>query len=44
MVWPWIKDGRLRVIVDRSFPLQQAAQAHAWLESWRHHGKLVLTT
>ncbi|NLC61248.1 MAG: NAD(P)H-quinone oxidoreductase [Gammaproteobacteria bacterium] len=41
-VWPWVEAGRVRAIVDRTFPLAQAAQAHAWLESGRHTGKVVL--
>ena len=42
VVWPWVADGRLRIVVDRTFPLAQAAQAHAFLESGRHTGKVVL--
>jgi len=41
-VWPWIAAGKLRPIVDRTFPLAQAAAAHAWLESGGHVGKVVL--
>jgi NADPH:quinone reductase-like Zn-dependent oxidoreductase len=41
-VWPWIEQGKLRAIVDRTFPLAQAAAAHAWLESGAHFGKVVL--
>ena len=42
VVWPWIADGRIRIVVDRTFPLAEAAQAHALLESGRHTGKVVL--
>jgi NADPH:quinone reductase-like Zn-dependent oxidoreductase len=42
VVWPWIADGRVRAIVDRTFVLAQAAQAHAFLESGQHTGKVVL--
>lgn len=42
VVWPWIEAGRMRAVVDRTFPLAQAAQAHAWLESGKHAGKVVL--
>lgn len=42
VVWPWIADGRVQAIVDRTFPLAQAAQAHAHLEAGRHTGKVVL--
>src|SRR5690625_1228451 len=41
-VWPWVEAGQVRAIVDRTFPLEEAAQAHAWLESGRHTGKVVL--
>jgi putative PIG3 family NAD(P)H quinone oxidoreductase len=42
VVWPWIADGRVRAVVDRTFPLAQAAQAHAYLETGQHAGKVVL--
>ena len=42
VAWPWIESGRLRAVVDRTFPLEQAAQAHAWLEGGQHAGKVVL--
>jgi NADPH:quinone reductase-like Zn-dependent oxidoreductase len=41
-VWPWIAAGQVRPVVDRTFPLAEAAQAHAWLESGRHLGKVML--
>ncbi len=42
VVWPWVEAGKVRAIVDRTFPLEEAAAAHAWLESGRHVGKVVL--
>ncbi|MFN3512688.1 MAG: NAD(P)H-quinone oxidoreductase [Phenylobacterium sp.] len=42
-VWPWIAEGKVRPPVDKTFPLAQAAEAHAHLESGRHVGKVVLT-
>jgi putative PIG3 family NAD(P)H quinone oxidoreductase len=42
-VWPWIAAGKLTAVIDRTFPLAEAAQAHARLESGAHVGKLVLT-
>ena len=42
-VWPLIESGRVRPIIDRSFPLDQAANAHRRLESSEHIGKIVLT-
>ncbi len=42
-VWPWIADGRVRPVIDRTFALDQAAAAHARLEASEHVGKIVLT-
>jgi len=42
VVWPWIAAGKVRAIVDRTFPLADAAAAHAYLESGSHVGKIVL--
>jgi NADPH2:quinone reductase len=42
-VWPLIASGAVRPIIDRTFPLEQAAEAHAWLEAGEHLGKVVLT-
>jgi hypothetical protein len=35
-------DGRPKVPIWRSYPLAQAAQAHADIEARRNHGKIVL--
>ncbi|KQV62749.1 MULTISPECIES: NAD(P)H-quinone oxidoreductase [unclassified Caulobacter] len=43
MVWPWVADGKLKPIVDATFPLGDAAKAHAHLEAGEHVGKVVLT-
>jgi putative PIG3 family NAD(P)H quinone oxidoreductase len=43
-VWPWIESGAVRPLVDRTFPLEQAGEAHRWLESGTQFGKVVLTT
>jgi NADPH2:quinone reductase len=43
VVWPWIAAGKVKPQVDKTFPLAQAAQAHAHLESGTHLGKIVLT-
>ena len=41
-VWPWIEQGLVKTVVDRRFPVADAAAAHAWLEQGGHVGKVVL--
>jgi putative PIG3 family NAD(P)H quinone oxidoreductase len=41
-VWPWIAAGQLKAVIDRTFPLAEAAAAHAHLEQGGHLGKVVL--
>jgi len=41
-VWPLVAAGRVRPLIDSTFPLDQAASAHALMESSRHIGKIVL--
>ena len=43
VVWPWIEAGKVKPVVERTFPLAEAAKAHALLESGAHTGKVVLT-
>jgi len=38
----FIRDGRLKPVVDSVFPLAEARRAHERIESRRHFGKLVL--
>jgi NADPH:quinone reductase-like Zn-dependent oxidoreductase len=40
--WPLLAAGRVRPIVDSAFPLEEAARAHARLESGAVIGKVVL--
>jgi putative PIG3 family NAD(P)H quinone oxidoreductase len=42
VVWPWIAAGKVKPVIDKVFPLAQAAEAHAYLESGAHVGKVVL--
>ncbi|CAN7299291.1 NAD(P)H-quinone oxidoreductase [Massilia sp. LjRoot122] len=41
-VWPLFAEGKLKPVIYRSFPLAQAAEAHALMESSAHVGKIVL--
>jgi putative PIG3 family NAD(P)H quinone oxidoreductase len=41
-VWPLVERGAVRPVVDRTFPLAEAAAAHAYMESSAHIGKVVL--
>ena len=41
-VWPMIEEGACRPIMDRTFPLADAAAAHARMEAGSHIGKIVL--
>ena len=41
-VWPDVEAGRLKPVMDESFPLADAARAHAHMEAGDHIGKIVL--
>jgi len=41
-VWPLIAAGRVAPVMDSEFPLEDAAAAHAHMESSSHIGKIVL--
>jgi len=41
-VWPWIEAGKLKPVIDATFPLAQAEAAMARLEAGAHIGKIVL--
>jgi putative PIG3 family NAD(P)H quinone oxidoreductase len=42
-VWPHVEAGRLKPVMDKVFPLEQAAEAHRRMEAGDHVGKIVLT-
>jgi len=42
-VWPLVAEGKLKPIIDRSFPLAEAPAAHRRMEAGEHVGKIVLT-
>ena len=43
-VWPLLASGEIRPQIYRTFPLKDAAAAHALMESSEHIGKIVLVT
>jgi len=42
-VWPLLDAGKVKPVIHKTFPLKEAAAAHALMESSAHIGKLVLT-
>jgi putative PIG3 family NAD(P)H quinone oxidoreductase len=42
-VWPLIETGRIKPVVDRTFPLAEAGAAHARMAKSDHIGKILLT-
>ncbi|HET8611450.1 MAG TPA: NAD(P)H-quinone oxidoreductase, partial [Sphingomonas sp.] len=42
-VWPHAAEGRLKPVIDSTFPLAEAAAAHRRMEEGEHIGKIVLT-
>ena len=41
-VWPWIKAGQLRPLVDSTYALEDVVQAHARMDAGGHAGKILL--
>jgi NADPH2:quinone reductase len=42
-VWPLIAAGKVKPVIYKTFPLREAAAAHALMETSQHIGKIVLT-
>jgi NADPH2:quinone reductase len=42
-VWPLVEAGKIKPVIDSTFPLAKASEAHARMESSLHIGKIVLT-
>ena len=41
-VWPLFDQGKIRPVIYKTFPLEEAAKAHALMESSTHVGKIML--
>jgi NADPH:quinone reductase-like Zn-dependent oxidoreductase len=41
-VWPLLDSGTVRPVIHSTFPLIEAARAHALMESGTHIGKIIL--
>lgn len=42
-IWPDVEAGKFKPVMDESFPLAKASEAHAHMEAGNHVGKIVLT-
>ncbi len=42
-IWPLLDAGTIKPVIYQTFPMEQAGQAHALMESSEHIGKIVLT-
>lgn len=42
-IWPLIESGQIKPVIFQTFLLEQAAQAHALMETSTHVGKIMLT-
>lgn len=41
-VWPLIEAGKVKPVLDQTFPLEKASEAHARMETSAHIGKIML--
>jgi NADPH:quinone reductase-like Zn-dependent oxidoreductase len=41
-VWPVLESGAVKIVIDKAFPLEEAAAAHRHMEAGAHMGKIVL--
>jgi NADPH2:quinone reductase len=43
-VWPLLSAGKIKPVIFKTLPLEQAAQGHAMMEAGEQIGKIILTT
>ena len=41
-IWPLMESGKIKPVIFKTFPLEQAAEAHALMETSTHVGKIML--
>lgn len=41
-IWPMLESGAIKPVIHQTFPLEQASQAHALMETSAHVGKIML--
>ena len=41
-VFPLLENGKVKPLIDSIYPLEQAEQAHAHMQSGQHMGKIIL--
>ena len=41
-LWPGVIHCKIKPVIDRTFPLHQAAEAHRYFDSGQHTGKILL--
>jgi NADPH2:quinone reductase len=42
-IWPLLESKRIAPVIFKTFPLEEASEAHRLMESSNHIGKIVLT-
>jgi NADPH2:quinone reductase len=42
-VWPLVAAGTIKPVIDSTYPMAKASEAHARMETSQHIGKIVLT-
>ncbi len=43
LVWPWVAAGKVKTVIDKTFPFEEAEAAQARMSAGQNAGKIVLT-